>query len=295
MAGVVARVREQPNQTDVIQSGLVVNNMSSNASETTRIDRAAAVLLEQFNNKQKYLLDDATLPQSLDEAYAVQEKYQGTLTETYGPVDGYKIAYTTTAVQQATGLTEPCAGVLLASNIRRSPAILSSSSFLEVGIECEVAARVDRDLPASGAPYDRVKVSEAVDAVMTAFEVVDNRRTQGQPQQVQLMTSVASNILNAGVVLGAPVLQWQGVDLTAVRGSMEINGELVGEGYGSDVMGHPLEPLAWLANMLAAQGKSLTAGMIVITGSIVPPKWLKAGDTATIAIDHLGSAEIKVE
>ena len=68
MAGVVARVREQPNQTDVIQSGLVVNNMSSNASETTRIDRAAAVLLDQFNNKQKYLLDDATLPQSLDEA-----------------------------------------------------------------------------------------------------------------------------------------------------------------------------------------------------------------------------------
>ncbi len=269
--------------------------MSSNSSETTRTDRAAAVLLEQFNNKGKYLLDDATLPQSIDEAYAVQEKYQGALTESYGPVAGYKIAYTTTAVQQATGLTEPCAGVILASNIRRSPAVLSSSSFLEVGVECEVAARIGKDLPASGAPYDLAKVSEAVDAVMTAFEVVDNRRTQGQPQQVQLLTSVASNILNAGVVLGPPVLQWRGIDLTTVRGSMEINGELVGEGYGSDVMGHPLEPLAWLANMLAARGKELSAGMIVITGSIVPPKWMKAGDTAAIAIDHLGQAELKVE
>ena len=268
--------------------------MAGNSSETTRIECAAAVLLEQFNNKGKYLLDDATLPQSIDEAYAVQEKYQGALAETYGPVAGYKIAYTTTAVQQATGLTEPCAGVILASNVRRSPAVLVSSNFLEVGIECEVAARLGQDLPASGAPYDLAKVSEAVDAVMTAFEVVDNRRTQGQPQQVQLMTSVASNILNAGVVLGAPILQWQGIDLTAVRGSMEINGELVGEGYGSDVMGHPLEPMAWLANMLAARGKGLSAGMVVITGSIVPPKWLKAGDTATIAIDHLGSAEIQV-
>ena len=273
----------------------MVSNMVSNSSETTRIDRAAAVLLEQFNNKSKYLLDDATLPQSMDEAYAVQAAYQGALTETYGPVAGYKIAYTTRAVQQSTGLTEPCAGVILASNIRRSPAVLSSSNFLEVGIECEVAARLGSDLPASGAPYDRAKVSKAVDAVMTAFEVVDNRRTQGQPQQVQLMTTIASNILNAGVVLGTPVLQWRDIDLAAVRGSMEINGELVGEGYGSDVMGHPLEPLAWLANMLAARGKGLSAGMVVITGSIVPPKWLKAGDTATIAIDHLGLAEIRVE
>ena len=65
--------------------------MVSNSSETTHIDRAAAVLLEQFNNKGKYLLDDSTLPQSMGEAYAVQAAYQGALTETYGPVAGYKL------------------------------------------------------------------------------------------------------------------------------------------------------------------------------------------------------------
>jgi 2-keto-4-pentenoate hydratase len=75
---------------------------------------------------------------------------------------------------------------------------------------------------------------------------------------------------------------------------MTINGELVGEGMGSDVMGHPLEPLAWLANNLAERGISLSAGMVVITGSIVPPKWLKAGDSATIAIDGLGEASLQV-
>ena len=263
-------------------------------TDTNRIDRAARTLLGQFHGKQKYLLDSDTLPVGIAEAYDVQREYQAALAAAYGPVAGYKIAYTTTAVQQATGLSEPCAGVILANNIRLSPASLDSSDYLQVGIECEVAARLGADLPASGAPYDRDGVSEVVDAVMTAFEVVDNRRTEGQEREVQLLTTIASNILNAGVVLGEPVTDWRGIHLAGCRGSMTINGELVGEGMGSDVMGHPLEPLAWLANTLAARGISLSAGMVVITGSIVPPKWLKAGDSATISIDGLGEASLMV-
>jgi 2-keto-4-pentenoate hydratase len=75
---------------------------------------------------------------------------------------------------------------------------------------------------------------------------------------------------------------------------MRINGEQVGQGRGADVMGHPLEPLVWLANLLAERGKALQAGMMVITGSIITPKPVKAGDTATIAIDGLGAAQVTV-
>ena len=129
---------------------------------------------------------------------------------------------------------------------------------------------------------------------MTAFEVVDNRRTQGQDTQTQLLTTISSNILNAGVVLGEPVADWRGIHLAGCRGYMKINGDLVGEGMGSDVMGHPLEPLAWLANALAAHGHELKAGMVVITGSIVSPKWLSPGDSALIEIEGLGQAELSV-
>ncbi|MQF67802.1 hydratase, partial [SAR202 cluster bacterium AD-802-F09_MRT_200m] len=80
----------------------------------------------------------------------------------------------------------------------------------------------------------------------------------------------------------------------AAYGSMTINGEMVGDGHGSDVMGHPLEPLAWLANKLAEQGLGLYAGMVIITGSIVSPKPLKAGDSASIMIEGLGGADINV-
>lgn len=261
----------------------------------SRVTQAADVLLQQFRDKEKYLLEGELLPESVAEAYDIQVAYQGALSAEYGAVAGYKIAYTTTALQQASGISEPVAGVILANNVRHSPAVLDSADFLQPGIECEVGVRLGRDLPASWAPYNRDGVSEAVSEVMTAFEVVDNRRTQGQDTQTQLLTTISSNILNAGVVLGQPVSDWRGIHLAGCRGYMEINGELVGEGMGADVMGHPLEPLAWLANALADQGRELKAGMVVITGSIVSPKWLSDGDTALIEIEGLGKAELSVK
>ena len=45
---------------------------------------------------------------------------------------------------------------------------------------------------------------------------------------------------------------------------------------------------------LAARGKSLSQGMIVMTGSIVSTKFLNTGDTATVSIDGLGEARLTV-
>ena len=137
-------------------------------------------------------------------------------------------------------------------------------------------------------------MSEAVESLSTAFELLDIRRTPGMDPKVQFIPGVAANIFNAGVVMGEPVATWRDLDLQAAYGSMTINGEMVGDGHGADVMGHPLEPLAWLANKLAEQGLGLTAGMVIITGSIVPPKPVKPGDTASIMIEGLGGAEINV-
>ena len=71
---------------------------------------------------------------------------------------------------------------------------------------------------------------------------------------------------------------------------MAINGQEVGPGRGSDVLGHPLEALAWLANLRAAQDRPLRAGHFVLLGSVVETKWLARGDRVEIAIEGLGSA-----
>jgi len=57
------------------------------------------------------------------------------------------------------------------------------------------------------------------------------------------------------------------------------------------VLGHPHNALAWLANHLAAEGKGLHAGQLVLTGSLVKTLWLKAGDKVRMELDGLGVVE----
>ena len=263
-------------------------------SVDAKIHQAAQRLSEQFRANELYVLEDRLMPSGLDEAYSIQREFQKDISRDQGPIAGYKLAYTTATLQQANGVSEPCLGIMLAGNIRHSPATLAAADFVQLGLECEVAVRLGADLPPSGAPYDRSWVSKAVESLTAAFEIIDIRRTPGQEPKVQFMTGVAANISNAGVVLGDPVTDWRDLDLPAAYGSMTINGEMVGNGHGSDVMGHPLEPLVWLANKLAEQGLGLSAGMVIITGSIVSPKVAKAGDIASIMIEGLGGADLTV-
>jgi len=193
-------------------------------SMNTEIQRAAQVLSEQYRANQLFVLPAELVPASIDEAYGIQRQFQTDLSRDQGPIAGYKLAYTTAIMQQTNGVNEPCMGIMLANNIRRSPCTLAASDFVRLGIECEVAARLGDDLPPSGAPFDRDKVSGAVESLMTAFEVIDNRRTPGLEQSVQFITGVAANIYNSGVVLGSPVTDWRELDLAAAYGSMGING-----------------------------------------------------------------------
>lgn len=260
-----------------------------------QIQSAAAHLFAQYQAGQPFTplpgpWGIATIPA----AYAVQREYLQLLTAAHGPIAGCKLAYTTATMQQQAGWNEPCSGALLAAAIHQSPATLDSTQYQRLGMECEIAVRLAADLTPAGAPYTLDTTAAAVDTVMAAFELIDLRLPPGLNGLTRTLTSVATNISNAGAVLSPPAAHWRDLDLAAVQGTAYINNTEVGKGFGSDVMGHPLEPLAWLANQLAAQGETLPTGSVVITGSIVPPKYLNPGDRAVVSLTGLGQAELTV-
>jgi 2-keto-4-pentenoate hydratase len=184
---------------------------------------------------------------------------------------------------------------MFARTIQISPATVRSADYVSLALECEVAARLGADVPAAKAPYTRQSIAAYIEFLAPAFELVDFcGAAPGTGPDAIAIAGICTNIANAGAVLGAAVREWRDIDLAASRAIMRINGEQVGQGRGADVMGHPLELLAWLANLLAERGQALHAGMTVITGSIITPKPVKAGDTATIAIEGLGDAQVTV-
>jgi 2-keto-4-pentenoate hydratase len=76
---------------------------------------------------------------------------------------------------------------------------------------------------------------------------------------------------------------------------MSVNGAAAGQGQGRDILGHPLEALAWLANLKAREGAGLAAGEIVMLGSVVETKWLARGDAVEVEIEGLGTARAVFE
>ena len=158
-----------------------------------------------------------------------------------------------------------------------------------MGVECEIAVRLHRDLPADEAPYDRRMVTDAVATCMAAIEIVDDRYVDYTA--LNAPTLIADDFFGAGCVLGTPHSDWQALDLAAIAAAMRVNGHEIGSGTGAQVMGHPFEALAWLANTLARRGRALRKDQIVLTGSIVETQWVARGDHVLVEIDGLGIAE----
>src|SRR5712691_1829215 len=224
-----------------------------------------------------------------DEAagYRVQRAVHDLLLPHTGPLIGYKIGCTSAVMQQYLNIPHPCGGGVFAGGVHPSGASLRAKDFVRVGVECEIAVRLGRDLMPLDAPFTADKVMQAIDAYLPAVEIVDDRyadwQTLGAP------TLVADDFFAAGCVLGNPVARSAVPDLLSVIGRAIINGNEVGQGSGADVLGHPHHALAWLANHLASDGNALRAGEFVLTGSLVKTVWLNAGDQVMMELSGLGS------
>jgi 2-keto-4-pentenoate hydratase len=220
-------------------------------------------------------------------AYAIQRAFVQRLLAVHGRRVGYKIGLTSRRMQQMCSIDHPVAGVVLEKRVMRSGVRLKLSSLVRLGIEFEICVRLGRSLAPRAEPYEMQDVSAAVDAVAPAFEVIDDRNS---PYPLDMLSLVADNAWNEGIVLGEWRSAWP--ELAEVRGIVERNGQPIDLGHGRDVLGHPFEPLRWLANHLSAQGETLQAGEIVSTGSLVTTRFPSAGEHYRFTVEGIGSVEV---
>jgi 2-oxo-3-hexenedioate decarboxylase/2-keto-4-pentenoate hydratase len=256
---------------------------------TLDVREKARRTVELFRSRQHIeILPAEVYPQDLDEAYAIRQAFQEIEeTEGRGAVAGYKIGLTTPVMQKLCGVGEPCYGAIFVREVHHSRAELAAADYCRLGVETEIAFRLGADLPQGGDPHE---VVTAVESCMAAIELIEDLGYDYK--QLDAAAMVAGNVWNAGVVLGTPVTGWRNQDLDRAMARLSINGQEMGSGNGSDVMGHPLNALAWLADKLAAAGTPLRRGMIVMTGSMVPIQYPVGGDRVVIEVSGLGTAEL---
>ncbi len=203
---------------------------------------------------------------------------------------GFKIGATARRMQEYLGLSGPAAGFMVAGDLHSSGASVPFAGYLRPGVECELAVRLARDLPPG--PCTQEQAAAAVGDLFAAIEIVENR--YGELKTLGTPTLIGDQVFHAAAVLGDPGSQnWRSLDIGSLRGRLVVDGQQHDEGVGADLMGHPMNCLAWLAgSSVAAAFGGLKAGQVVMLGSVTPPIWLTAPASVTVEFAPLPAVQV---
>ncbi|PPQ36477.1 2-keto-4-pentenoate hydratase [Rhodopila globiformis] len=208
------------------------------------------------------------------------------------PPCGFKIGATGSRMQAYLGVNEPIAGFMRAADVHQGRADLRFADFVRPGAECEVAVRLATDLPPGPCSLDQALA--AVGDFVAAIEIVENR--YGDLAQVGMPTLVADQMYHAAAVVGDQgEVDWRRLDIAALGGRISLDDGSGDQGITTDLLGHPLNGLAWLAgSSVAAAFGGLKAGQVVMLGSVTPPVWLTGPAIVTVEFPPLPAVTLRL-
>lgn len=223
------------------------------------------------------------------DAYLIQRELMERRVARGDRIIGYKAALTSKAMQVQAGMSEPLLGTLMASRLFAEQAPVSLAPFLKATLEPEVAVLLGRDL--SGPGVTALDARAAVAGYLPAAELGDYRTGDNARS---LQQTIVCNTFNGGIVIGAPLTPPGGIDLRLEGMVLSRNGEPVDSATAVEVLGDPIESVAFMANKLAEIGGVLRAGMVLMTGSIVKSISLQPDDAVEIAFTRLGRLLVRI-
>ncbi|MCD4851280.1 2-oxopent-4-enoate hydratase [Arthrobacter sp. AK01] len=232
-------------------------------------------------------LRDRVPGMTLQDAYTVQQ-YQLHHHLARGRVlAGRKVGLTSRAIQQQLGVDSPDFGYFFEDMVHHHGAEIPASHFIQPKVEPEFGFVLKTTLAGPG--VTRGQAAAAIEAVYPAIEIIDSRITDWD---IKLVDTVADNASCGAIAVGSVPLPVSVDALGSVTCDLLINGEVRESGTGGAVMGDPVIPLAWLANILGQQGVPLEAGQLILPGSFTKALPVVAGESATADFGALGALTI---
>jgi 2-keto-4-pentenoate hydratase len=246
------------------------------------LDEIASDLLAAYRTRAALAPLTGTYPGlTVDDAYRVQQLQAA---RRHSEVVGWKIGLTSAAMREQLGVAEPDYGRLFADMVYAADQPIATADFLQPRAEPEIALVLGADLPGPGLSV--VDLLSATAYALPAIEIIDSRIADWR---ITLVDTVADNASSGGLVLGSMPTPVDALDLSLLGCVLRRNGRIQHTGSGAAVMGSPLVAATWLANTLTARGETLSAGHVILTGSITAAVPVQAGDSVTASIDQLGS------
>lgn len=199
---------------------------------------------------------------------------------------GWKVGLGAPAAMQKLGLQAPLVGYLMQRALLLSGSTVSLKDYAKPVAEPEIAVRMARDLGAGATPEAAMA---AIKEIMPAIELAD---LDPVPAPDNLDAVLAGDIFQRQVILCGntrPGGGLAGVTSRVIRRGQEVNRTADPQA----LTGKLLDIVAHVANTLAAFGEKLSAGDVIITGSITPPPMIEPDETEfTHAVDPIGAVTV---
>ena len=126
-----------------------------------------------------------------------------------------------------------------------------------------------------------------MECVYTDIEIPDSRILNFNKAGENLL--IADNPCAGEYVIGEnPINEFEHIDFKNFKVDCYKNYQFEDSGYGSNVLGSPINALKWLVNELGLYKVKLLKGQIVLTGTCVKPFTVAPGDTVLMDFGELG-------
>ena len=264
-----------------------MNNPKANED---KIIRAAALIVQA--RKTNSMLSNIPVeirPTSLSEAYAIQNEVADQLKWSPG---GWFCACVNPVIQKQLGLDQPYYGRAVTDHQFESPAHLDTRHYPPLSLECEFAFRLKYDLPARSTPYTKDEVLLAIASVHPAIEAVAGYLEDWISQDV--FSVIADNGADGPIIYGSGIDNLSSLDLSKIKVTLTVNGQIERTGSGANVGGNPIDALTWLVNTKSSEGISMKAGFLNNTGTSTNLYAVSPGDNITADFGSLGTVHLKI-
>ena len=200
---------------------------------------------------------------------------------------GWKLGLGAPASMQKLGLAAPVVGYLMQRALLLSGSTVSLAGYLKPVAESEICVRMASDLGA-GASADAALA--AIKEIFPAIELADLEPVptpdnldvvlEGDIYQRHVLLCGNTRFGGSTAGLTSRVIR-RGVETARTTDPEALTGKL------GDIVAH-------VANTVAAFGEKLSAGDVIITGSITPPLMIEADETAlTHVLDPIGEVSVQ--
>lgn len=257
---------------------------------SSNLEQAAAALARaRLERKPIARISETFGVAGLEEAYAVAEISTRDRLNGGRRVVGMKVGLTSRAVQQQLGVDQPDFGMLFDDMEILNGESAPMARLIQPKVEAEVAFVVARDLEGAAPTYG--EFISCLGHALPAIEIVDSAIADWK---ITLVDTVADNASSGLYVLGDQPVAICDLDFAALGMELRKNGETASVGVGAACLGHPLRAAYWLARTMAARGKGLARGQVILSGALGPMVPVVAGDLVQASIGALGQVACRM-